>query len=284
MRTFAIIDSYDNADIKTNIIDHIVANQFTVNESRLVVFTNVDKTDDEEADLCRANNIAISYETFPSDCNTMAKRHNYIYQFFKNHNMLNFGFLHIIEGNTKIKKDLTMFLDDVENMMTIFNQSTWFNTVCDGMNYVYSKYNPRIDIVIDSPKYLPLGLQSIRFTSHANPQWICYNLDACNDQNAKFNEEFTIPMFTIIEFFARKRNMNKDNKTIDFMNMYPTVQTEQGAFTIDEKNVDNTKVDPAVMKVEDAKFKSMNIDFSPTNSIDLVLETMYNIMNTKIVM
>ena len=282
MRIFAIIDTYDGLDIKKNIIDYIPANQFTTKESRLVVFTNVDKSEDEEAELCKENNIAISYETFPSDCNTIAKQHNYIYSFFKNHNVLNFGFLHVIEGNVEIKKDINMFLDDIESMMKMFNLSTWFNTVCDGMNYVYSKYNPRIHINVDDPKYLPLGLQQISFTSHANTQWVCYDLDRCNDFNAKFDEHFTIPMFIIIEFFARRRSLNKDNNSLDFMNMYPTVESEKGAFEISKDFKDTTKPDQQKLKEEDELFKRMGIDFSPTNSIDLVLETLYKIFNERI--
>ena len=53
-----------------------------------------------------------------------------------------------------------------------------------------------------------------------------------------------------------------------------SIVDEIGAFTIDDA-LDKSSIDPKVMEEEDKLFKSMNIDFSPDNNLDIVLDTFY---------
>ena len=59
------------------------------------------------------------------------------------------GYLHFIEDNVEITSDPTNFLDKIEEMMTKFKLDSWFNGSCDPVNYVYSRFNPRFELVID---------------------------------------------------------------------------------------------------------------------------------------
>jgi len=155
----------------------------------------------------------------------------------------------------------------------------WLNTVCDGMNYVYSKYNPRLVIEFDEERWQKFGLDGIAFTSHSNAAWIAYNMSNYSEAAFLFNEQFTARMFMIIEFLARRKAMNAGKTSLCLMNMYPTVKSENGVFKIvapyDEKVSDD------IMKEENDKFVAMNLNITPDNLIDNVLEILYNIFKEK---
>jgi hypothetical protein len=208
---------------------------------------------------------------WPAECDNIPKIRNWINDFFKKQNFK--GMLHIIEDNTKLLKIPNGFIYDLERMMKTLDYNVWFSTICDRCNYVYNKYNPRLSIALDKPgiEQLELGKQLL-FTSHSNTQWIVYNFEKISDDLLKFNEDFTISMFYIIEFLARRRNTRKNNE-LYFMNQYLTVESEYGTY----KNIEisNEQDDQNVLKEEDTKFRSMNIDIHPDNNIDNVLEMTY---------
>lgn len=58
------------------------------------------------------------------------------------------------------------------------------------MNYVYTKYNPRLCVHFSQEDAAKVGNSEILFTSNANTAWMCFDLDAGID-DLKFNEEFT---------------------------------------------------------------------------------------------
>lgn len=103
---------------------------------------------------------------------------------------------------------------------------------------------------------------------------MCFDLDA-DIEKLKFSEEFTVPMYYIIEFLARRR---ASSDGLDFMNMYPTVLEEQNVL----KSLDaDAKPDDEVMKAEYEKFSSLGLDLAPTSNIDQVLERLYSIVSPK---
>ena len=215
---------------------------------------------------------------WPSECDTIPKIRNWINNFFKTQNFK--GMLHVLEDTTKLLKIPTGFIVDLEHMMKTLDYDVWFSTICDRCNYVYNKYNPRLSITLDKPEFDKLNLgKKILFTSHSNTQWITYNFETISDDLLKFNENFSIAMYYIIEFLARRRN-TKNNKQLYYMNQYLTVESEYKVFESINKNeqVD----DQNILREEDAKFKSMNIDIHPDNNIDMVLEAVYNKFKEKI--
>lgn len=147
---------------------------------------------------------------WPSECDNVPKIRNWINTYFKANNFT--GILHILEDNTTVLKDPTEFMLDLENIMDTFDYDVWFSTVCDKCNYLYAKYNPRLAIELDKPEYSKFNFsKKLLFTSHSNTQWIAYNFAKVPDDLLKFNEKFSIPMYYIIEFLARRRNTKKQN-------------------------------------------------------------------------
>ena len=155
--------------------------------------------------------------------------------------------------------------------MDKLDYNVWFNTICDPCNYVYHKYCPRAYIILDDEQYSKLATKRIAITSHSNTQWITYNFAKVVDANLYFDEDFTIPMFYIIEFLARRKATATD-KQLYFMNQYFTVEEENDIF---EQVKKEEKIDQNVMKKEDAIFAAKNIKHNPDNNIDLVASKFY---------
>ena len=67
-------------------------------------------------------------------------------------------------------------------MMDAFEYDVWFSTTCDNCNYVYSKYNPRLAVMLDKVEYFKFNLgEKLVFTSHSNTQWIAYDFSRATD-------------------------------------------------------------------------------------------------------
>lgn len=163
------------------------------------------------------------------------------------------GFLHVVEGSLKFTKNPHDYLTAVERMMSVLDYDVYFNTVCDGCNYVYSKYNPRVSIEVDGEQFKPLGLSAkLSYTSHSNTAYVVYNMAAVPDDLLRFDERFSIAMFYIIEFLARRRNTKKDGQ-LYFMNQYLTIPEEIGVFKYVENH--QVKSDENTMKNENELFR-----------------------------
>ena len=89
----------------------------------------------------------------------------------------------------------------------------------------------------------------------------------------KYDEKFSIAMFFIIEYLAR-RKATKAASQLYLMNQYLSISTEVGTYHTIDIGV-NQQLDPNTMKLEDAVFKSMNVDYAPDNNIDQVLDMFY---------
>lgn len=162
----------------------------------------------------------------PADKDTRPKVKNFALKHFKEGGFR--GKLHMLEDSVEVKSDPRQFVSDIENMMDVYGLHNWMGTVTDGCNFVYSKYNPRLNIVIDREEFKHLGISQAAFCSHSNVQWMTYDLPAADDDEMYFNEQFTVDMFWIIEFLARRRNAHPGS--LYFMNQYYTCKSELGVY------------------------------------------------------
>lgn len=126
--------------------------------------------------------------------------------------------LHVLEDTTCIMSSPKQFIDDIEHAMDVLDYDVWLSTTCDPCNYVYKKFNPRLSVAMDRAELFKLGLGTqILLTSHSNLQWVVYNFAKAPDDLLRFDERFTVPMYYIIEFLARRRNTKQDGQ-LYFMN------------------------------------------------------------------
>ena len=218
------------------------------------------------------------YIEVPSACDNISKTKNYILSKFEIEKFD--GIVHLIEDNVEFFNNPITFINIVENTMRVLDYDIYFSTTTDICNYIYNKFNPRITLDIDDENMLKHGIsKSISFTSHSNIAYTIWNFDALHQNVPKFDERFSIAMYIIIEFLARRRALKRADQ-LYFMNQYLSIGEEQKVFgTIGE---DNHKLDQNLMQKEDAIFKSLNINYNPDNSIDLVLDSLYSKLITKI--
>ena len=209
----------------------------------------------------------------PADVDTPAKAKNYVIQNEKDAGN-DEEWLHVVEDTIDILKDPLPFMNDVEQMMKVMDINSWLSTVTDGCNYVFKKYCPRFNIVVDDEECQKLELKEVIYCSHSNTQWMVFNLKNSDADELHINEDFKIAMFWIIEYLARRRNTHPGS--MYFMNQYLTVPSELGTFVnIEQNESDKDAESKEQMAVENAKFKEMNINYMPDNSIDMVLEKTY---------
>lgn len=269
-RIFALVN--ENESAKDNVLQIAAHMQHLGN--KILIFST-------KSELFLSANSILPYEiiSIPPECNTRPRVKNFVIQYIKSKGFN--GYLHELEDKIEILKDPDVFVNDIERMMEAFDLHNWCGTVTDSCNYVYSKYNPRLSIKIDRPEYQKLNIGDVVFCSHANVQWLIYDLEKADDNELYFNEDFTIDMFWIIEFLARRRNAHPNS--LYFMNQYYTCSSEKGLYRM-LQNYNKHGDEPAQdkMRTEDAIFKSMKINYAPDNNIDRVLELLYDKLESKI--
>ena len=239
----------------------------------IVLFSNA-KTAFNDNDV---KDLRYEYIECPDSCDNNSKIKNFIIQYAKD-TLGSFRFLHIIEGNAKLLKDPTTYINEIEHVMDILDYNIHFSTITDQCNYLFKKFCPRLTIDIDDVDVrAKTGLpQSISFTSHSNIVWTIYDYEKCGDVGPqKYDERFSIAMFMIIEYLARRRNTKRDGQ-LYYMNQYLSIPSEIGVFTTIDNGSGN--IDPKKMQEEDTIFKAMNIDYSPDNNIDKILEEFYALL------
>lgn len=145
----------------------------------------------------------------PDDCDNSAKMKNFILDYAKKNVVCTF--FHLVEANICIDDGIDKFIAEVEHTMDVLDYSIYFSTSTDKCNYVYSKMNPRISIDLDDDDCKKLGLpEKICFTSHSNTVWISYDFSRLPDV-PKFDERFSIMMYVIIEYLARRRSSKDES-------------------------------------------------------------------------
>ena len=207
------------------------------------------------------------------------KIRNYVNKYFKDYNFN--GFLHVVSDNVELLDGLLKYANELENVMNVLDYSVHLATVTDPCNYVYSRYSPRVMVHIDSPEHKSkLNLpDQIVFTSHSNFGYVVYNFAKEPDDLLKLNESFTVSMFFIIEFLARRRN-TKTEGSLYYMNQYLAIMSEKEALQL-SKEVRDDELDQKTLAEEDIVFKKMNINFAPDNNIDQILETLHMKIQSK---
>lgn len=186
------------------------------------------------------------------------------------------GFIYIFEDNIEITRDLNDFTEKLENAMTVLSYPIWYSTYTDECNYVLTKYNPRLSIVMDNTDCQKIKSKVLYFTSHANTRLIVIDLKNCPEDVLYFNESFSVPMFYIIESLARHRKLFNEN-SLYLMNQYLTVDAEYGLFkyiTIEAPEQFTNET----IQAEDKIFKQLGLNIQPDNNIDIVLQRLYNIL------
>lgn len=213
-------------------------------------------------------------EAFPTDSKLETARRNAV---LKKYDEEGFdGVLHVVSDQVQVLKEPGKFMDDLDAMMRRLDYPLWLSTVTDSMNYVYGRYNPRFLLRNDSGPMKAAGDgYGIAATSHSNTAWMAYDMKALRGQRdiMLFSEEFTVPMFYIVELLARRR-ANRRPGQLFFMNQYLTVDSERGAFRAASDGFGDPPAPQKTMAEEDAKFKSMNMDFKPDYSVDAVLDAL----------
>ena len=255
-RTIAITAINLEYDITKNIIEKL-----KYDKNKIHVFTSYDFPEPNPEITYHV----IDKETSKSD----AKVKNFVMKWFFDNRQK--GFVHLLDESVVIEKDPTDFMDAIESMMKVLKLYSWFQTRNDECNYVLTKYNPRLKIPIDVPELANKFSKTIYFTSHSNPLWAIYDYDIATYENVRYDDEYLVSMYYIIDYLARKRNRGDG-----FMNYYPTLEEENGVFTQSKIKVP-PKFNMAVQMQKDGMtFQAKNIDHHPNNNPIDVVDFVYN--------
>ena len=216
---------------------------------------------------------------FPSEVGTLPKQKNFIINWCKSQDFK--GFLHIMESSVIANGSTKSYMDKLEATMSAIDYDVHFSTTTDKCNYVFNKFCPRLSLDVDDIELQQkLNLPSkICFTSHSNVAYITMNFGALNEAVPLFDERFTIGMFFIIEFLARRRATKREGQ-LYYMNQYLSIGDEVGGYDILDD--DSSQPDADKMQQENELFKSIGIDYSPDNNIDIVLDALYRKLKTKL--
>lgn len=262
MRTIAILNKCSDRNVYENIISKIPNDGIV---DKIVWFASDDVNVNIESD----NLIVVK---IPEDIDSRPKLKNFASKWALDNNVN--GYFHVIEDSTNIiceANKLQQFLNDVEVIMDILDLKSWMSTTCDVMNYVYEKFNPRIKVNANCAEAQLLGLPDLAFTSHANPQWMVFNMNLSTYEDMEFDEQFSIPMFYIVSFLANRREHSSETD-LNFMGLYPTPLSEVGVFRRIDCNAD-VKIEN--LQSEEIIFKSKGKIINADNSLDIVLERLY---------
>jgi hypothetical protein len=103
--------------------------------------------------------------------------------------------------------------------------------------------------------------------------WSVFDLNNITLDKMLLNENFEVPMYYIIEYFA-KRRADKDDIGFPFMNLYPTVEEEFATKWITIIKT-NTGFSQEAMNKDGKVFAELNLDTSPSLNGDDALEYVY---------
>lgn len=270
-RKFAILYT------KTNMSDNLKKMCLTLSahKDNVYIFSYFDvKSEDLDNLVLQENIIPVDKDKYDS----VPKFRNFVNKYFKDASFK--GFLHVIDNTTAILTDPDKFIQEIEQTMKILNYDVWFATVTDQCNFVYQKYNPRVNVVLDKPEYSKLNLPTdqLFFTSNCNTQWIIYNYETISDDLLKFDEDFTVDMFYIIEFLVRRARTKHDNQ-IYYMHWNLAIPSELGVFMAIPTTA---KINDEEMKVDNDKFTAKNIKIESV-SLDELMMQLHRKLNLKLV-
>lgn len=193
---------------------------------------------------------------------------NFVYKYLKEHFSNAYGYA--IYDSIQFKKDPIPFMDSIEEMMSKLKIDLWFNTYTDPMNFVFSKFDGRVSVVINEPELQKKYDKKIIWTSHSNPNLSIVDLDVYvppkENDGKTFDDNFEVPMFWIIKFLCERRRDKKG-----FMNYYPTIPEEVGTF-VSADFKDGLKTTPELMQKEDKMFGEFKLDHTPSQNPEELMD------------
>ena len=101
-----------------------------------------------------------------------------------------------------------------------------------------------------------------------------------DDNEMYFDEQYSVAMFYIIEFLARRKATHPDS--LYYMNQYLTVESEKGVFANKTLNQSDKQISQDILEKENKIFRSSNINTVPDNNIDQVLERVYETLKKRL--
>jgi hypothetical protein len=102
-------------------------------------------------------------------------------------------------------------------------------------------------------------------------------MDKVTYEDIRFEEQFSIPVYYIVEFLARRRN-NKKPGELYYMNLYPSIREELNVFTLDSTVTKHSQSEEQ-MKAENDIFKSMNVNYASDNDVNVVMGDIINVLS-----
>jgi len=186
------------------------------------------------------------------------------------------GILHVISDSVKLQRDPAPFMADLESMMREFDYPLWLSTVTDPCNYVYNRYNPRFILVNDMQPLRDTGIRyNLVITSHSNTAWMAYDIGALGRQKdiEYFCEDFSVPMFYIIELLARRREHKRAGQLF-YMNQYLTVGSELGVFRLAPALEPEREIAKEIMEADNQKFKDMGVKHEPDYNMNATIDAL----------
>ena len=257
-RIFAILN-WKN-DRLENVQKEIVAKLPLREDDKLLVFY-----DSSIGDKAPVFENAVQIPMSKEDGHNRAAGLNFIYKYLKEHFSNAYGY--VICDSMQFKKDPTVFMDSIEEMISKLKLDVWFNTYTDNMNFVFTKFDGRVSVAINDPELKQKYDKTIIWTSHSNPNLSIIDLDAfvLPEDGKTFDDRFEIPMFWIIKFLCERRRDKKG-----FMNYYPTISEEIGVYKC--KDFKQSPITNEQMQKEDMMFKAMEIDHSPTMAVEDIMD------------
>lgn len=118
--------------------------------------------------------------------------------------------------------------------------------------------------------------KTIYFTTHANPSWSCFNYGISSFDDIRLDDRFSIPMYYIIEFLARRRNNKRENE-LYFMNCYPTIMEERNVFGLVDGYVE-PPINQELYLKEGNLFNSLNIQHKADTAVEPVMDSIHHLL------
>ncbi len=261
---FAIIHRTNDLEFTNKLGDKLLSITKTIGNSQLFVF-HVKGVKMPE------NNISdITYVELPEDINgkEVPKIMNHVFRYFKVEHVSE-GMLYVFDEKVEVvdEKKFITFIPAIENMMDLMGHRLWLNTSCDECNYNFDKFDGRCVFKIDIPEFGKIFGNDIIFASNANFDFSIYDLDSIDISEMLLDEQFTIGMFFILSFLAKRRNSIPGC----FMNLYPTVPQELGVMKfreIKEEKEMEMEGGEQEFKRQQMIFNEMKLDTSPTIKVE----------------
>lgn len=182
-------------------IDNAIESCCSNSSSKVVVFT--------KQSAKKIDKDCVLQVLFPDSIDTISKQKNFMLKWCQERGFM--GFLHLVETCIQFNSRTQDYMDKLESTMDVFDYNVHLSTITDRCNYIFNKFCPRLTINVDDYSLkrrfnLP---DKLCFTSHSNISYVTFNFKAFRDHPPLLDERFTVGMFIIIEFLARRRASSK---------------------------------------------------------------------------